>query len=391
MRLPAINKPPFKDAIVTLKVNTDTNRLNRPEIKSVPEQSPQPQNRPRRSPPFMEEVSSKENRAKAIEISTIAAIPDYLQGAAAGPEVLKLANIRSAKANSPEPRLVTEPIENHDTQERLISMENNEQQSITTHELQGAMTQEEVYDGDMVGYAAFNSDLRESRPPLHDLPINNRQKSRSRDDGIRTPKIGGNKLPPNRPLSGHQVQPQDMRKNQNLHGTRDSRVSKRAPSKIKIASSALANNQLQDEASKPITSAEMMHMAVVMANTEKEERDEILALTQLQEVQIIELSDAKAELQDQIILLEEENGKLSETNGKFRQRCEKYRAHINDVIGAQKELMAAAKRLEKKKFDFVRESAIKMDAELSKIKASLSAKSREILREAREKIDSRRS
>jgi hypothetical protein len=347
-----------------------------------------------KSPPFIEAALSSNRRPEAAGIPTAATVPENAPCASNDLEAPRRAEIQSSQPNRSESRSVAEPVATDIFQGSLIPRNQTDQPGNAAQTLPDGKVHKQVDYGDILRPAVSDRDLPESSHDLRDLLTHPRPRSRNKNSDSYTSRYGTTEVPtsapPRRPLTEHQLQPQHIRQNQDIHSTRDSRVSKRGLPRAKSAYNMQSNVRIPMGVSETITSAEMMQMAAVIATAEKEQRKQVVAKTQLQEVQIVNLGKANSALQNQIECLSKDNQELVEKHAGFRARCEKYKANMNDVMRAQKELHAAAVALDKRKFDVLKQTSKEMDADTVKAKALASGELRAIMKEARLKLDRRK-
>lgn len=394
--MPSISRRPFEETIEPLNTTMHAQLLATAKSYSIANQHSRSPSQARRqakskSPPFVEAALSSNLRPNTIGILTAAICPESARCGSHGSGVLTTAEIQSSKPKCSEPCSVTKPFGPNDVQESLIPRNHpnqlgNAAQALPNHTIHGKFGHDDI--------PIPNRDLAESRNSLRDLPTNQRPRSRNKNLDVYTSKHGTNELQPSRPLSRplaeYQLQPPGIHGNQDLHGIRDSRVFKNGLLRSKTAHQIQSNSRMPIEGSESIDSADMFHMAAVMATAEKEQREQVVARTRLQEVQIVDLSKKNAELQNRNEILSKENQELHNKHADYRIRCETYKVNMNEITRAQKELYAAAKVLDQKKFHVLKKAAQEKDAEELEAKALASEKSRAILKEARLKLDRRK-
>jgi hypothetical protein len=397
--MPSSGRQPFEEASEPLNSTMHAQLLATVKSHRTANQHSQSPSQPRRQaesklPPFVEAALSRSLRPNATAIPTAAVIPESALCASNGPGVPRTAEIQSSEPNRSELRLVVEPIVADDVQESLIPSNHPDRPGNAAQALPGDTDHGKLDRGDILRPSISDRALPESKPVLRALPTNHRPRSHNKNADNYTSRHGTNKLPPsrppNRPLAEHQLQPQDIHGNQDLHGTQNSKVLKRGLSRSKTAHHIQSNGRIPIGGSGPIDSADMFQMAAVMATAEREQREQVVAKAHLQEVQIVNLSNENTALQNKIEILSKENEELFEKHAGFRTRYERYKTHMNDVTRTQKELHAAAQSLSQRRFEALNETAKEMDAELLKAKVLASEKSGAILKEARLKLDRRR-
>lgn len=396
--MPSSSKQPFEEASELLNTTMHAQLLATLKSHSIVNQHSRSPSQPRgqaksKSLPFVEAALSNLG-ANATGIPTAAVIPESIRCASHGPGIPRGAEIQSSKTKRSESRSVAGPIGTDDVQESLIPSNHSDKPGNAAQALPDDSVHEKLDHGDILQPTASDRDLSESKHVLRDLRTNQRLRSRNQSADSYTSRHGTNKLPPSRPpsrpLAEHQLQPQDIRGNQDLHGTRDSRVFKRGLPRSKAAHHMQPNGRIPIGDNEPIDSAHMFHMAAIMATAEKGQHEQVVARTRLQEAQIVDLSQENAELQNRIEILSKKNQELLDKEAEFRSRCEKYKSNMNEITRVQKELYAAAKVLDERKFQVLKKAAKEMDAELLERKALASEESRAILKEARLKLDGRK-
>jgi hypothetical protein len=397
--MPSSSRRPFEETIEPLNTTMHAQLLATVKSHSIANQHSRSPSQARRqakskSPPFVEAALSSNLRPNATGIPTATVCPESARCGSHGPGVPTAAEIQSSKPKRSESRSVTEPFEAGDVQESLVPRNHPSQLGNTAQALPNHTIHEELGSDDIQQPAIPDRDLAESRNVLRDLPTNQTPRSRNKNPDGYTSRHGTNKLPPSRPLSRpvaeHQLQPPDIHGNQDLHGIRDSRVLKKGLLRSKTAHQIQSNCRMPIEGSEPIDSADMFHMAAVMATAEKEQREQVGVRARLQEVQIADLSKENAELQNRIEILSKENQELFDKHADYRTRCERYKVNMNEITRVQKELFVAAKVLDQKKFHVLKKAAQEKDAEVQEAKALASEESRAILKEARLKLDRRK-
>jgi hypothetical protein len=393
------SRQPFEEASEPLNTTMHAQLLATVKSHSTVNQHSLPAGRPRRqpkskSPPFIKAALSSNLRPNAYGIPTTGIIPEDALCGINSLDVPRTVEIQISKPKPSTSPSVTETIGTDDVPESLILVNHPGQPGNVVHTLPDVTVHEKLDHGNMLRPALFDRDLPEPRHVLHDLPTTNRPKSRSKNADSYTSGHGTNKLsrsrPPSRPLAEHQLQQQDIRGNQDLHSTQDSRVSKRGLPKARSARQMQYNDRSLTGGSETINLEQMFHMAAVMATAEKDQREQVVARARLQEVQILDLSKENSDLQNRIETLSTENQELLDKHAEFRARCEKYKINMNEITRVQKELYAAAKVLDQRKFHVLKKAAKEMDAELLEAKALASKESRATLKEARLKLDRRK-
>jgi hypothetical protein len=193
------------------------------------------------------------------------------------------------------------------------------------------------------------------------LKTNPNDTNRSVDADVHQTGPASGKAAANRPLTASQLQPSNADQNGSLHVTHGSKAIKKNSSRSRTKNSAPALDRAPSAPSSSITAFEMLQMALVQANAEKDAQAAAIAATIRQEAEIADLKEEKSGLLEQINALNSVNEELVEKTKSFQTRCEKYKSHINGVIRAQKQLDKDAKILDERRFEIAHAKALELD------------------------------